>query len=204
MFLVFPLNRFGKYSHDELSILVPLNQCCRYVSPLGSFGLFPLTALKCWIFYCILWRAGAVTILPRAPEPGWRWGFVESGACMAPSCCERSFIKRRYTFHGSGTTCSLFSCFTMAFHGAHEQCFQEDGWYWVWVLPYPAQEHQDCQWSCAPNLFPRRAPKGDNASCSLGLWQRLVRSISDHIIRCLCWSRHADHKPFSPVEINSD
>ncbi|MEE6524108.1 hypothetical protein FKM82_023343 [Ascaphus truei] len=21
---------FGKYSHDELSILVPLNQCCRY------------------------------------------------------------------------------------------------------------------------------------------------------------------------------
>ncbi|NWQ79561.1 FA20C kinase, partial [Columbina picui] len=29
MLLVFPFNRFGKYSHDELSILVPLNQCCR-------------------------------------------------------------------------------------------------------------------------------------------------------------------------------
>lgn len=29
----FPSCRFGKYSHDELSILVPLQQCCRYCPP---------------------------------------------------------------------------------------------------------------------------------------------------------------------------
>lgn len=89
MFSLLSFNRFGKYSHDELSILVPLNQCCRYVSRVVShfIQLFPLIGLPCSRESFIARERRRFGILPGEPDPsepralalpGWCFGGIRT------------------------------------------------------------------------------------------------------------------------------
>lgn len=69
-FLIFVLSSFGKHSHDELSILVPLTQCCRS-------QLFLYNQPWCWICAgCKISRVSQILernfLPPRlSPPAGW-------------------------------------------------------------------------------------------------------------------------------------
>lgn len=57
--------RFGKYSHDELSILAPLQQCCRYGVHPTQPGSWPVT---------VTIAAAETTSLPTPPCHGTERG----------------------------------------------------------------------------------------------------------------------------------